>query len=202
MSRLIPRTTRRQEKVKNPTLTSNGATLGWGTLGILAGMEDSAHPALWGGPPAPLWLAGRPACLALLAGTDKGFGRDLKIPVKIPDHGERQGPVTTHYFIDAGALPDYPNQGPIVLSLLLQAELDCFHGIRQINGEMLALVGFDQGYQDVENVSLCRAGRCSPQSFNSPECFAVIFFISDGFYPHTSPLPRRCGHSPRGSPPI
>ena len=46
MSRLIPRATWRQAKVKTPTLTSNSATLGWGTLEIFARMEDSAHPTL------------------------------------------------------------------------------------------------------------------------------------------------------------
>jgi len=43
-SRLIPRTTRGKTKVKNPTLTSNGATLGWGTLEILAGDRDLCSP--------------------------------------------------------------------------------------------------------------------------------------------------------------
>ena len=46
MSRLMPRATWRQEKVKTPTLTSNSATLGSGTLEILVGMEDSAHPTV------------------------------------------------------------------------------------------------------------------------------------------------------------
>jgi hypothetical protein len=39
--------------VKNPTLTSNSATLGWGTLKIPARIGEFVHPTRSGGPPAP-----------------------------------------------------------------------------------------------------------------------------------------------------
>ena len=48
MSRLIPRITRTQEKVKNPTLTSNCTTLGWGTLGDFYRDEGFRSPGAFG----------------------------------------------------------------------------------------------------------------------------------------------------------
>jgi hypothetical protein len=51
--RFIPRTTRDKTNVNNPTLTSNSTTLGWGTLGGLAGIKDSAHSTRSSGPTRP-----------------------------------------------------------------------------------------------------------------------------------------------------
>jgi hypothetical protein len=48
MLRFIPRATRGKSNVKSPTLTSNGTSLGWGTLEILPGIRDSAHPTAFG----------------------------------------------------------------------------------------------------------------------------------------------------------
>jgi len=39
-------------RLNHPTLTSNGTALGWGTLGIAAGIKDSAHSTPSGRPPA------------------------------------------------------------------------------------------------------------------------------------------------------
>ena len=53
MSRFIPRTPRGETNVKNPTLTSKGTTLGWGTLEILAGNQGLRPLDTLGGPPVP-----------------------------------------------------------------------------------------------------------------------------------------------------
>ena len=71
-------------------------------------------------------------------------------------------PVAAHHFIDACALTNDSDQGAIVLSLL-QAELDSFDGIRQIDGTVLALVYFDQGDEHVER-SPSSVPRSAPQS--------------------------------------
>jgi hypothetical protein len=81
---------------------------------------------------------------------DKAFRRDAQISVQLPDHLEGQRPFMTEDLVDSIGAADHWLQILHGEPTLLHHELDGLDRIGQLQGKVLAFVGFDQCGQHIE----------------------------------------------------
>src|SRR5260370_25475014 len=70
--------------------------------------------------------------------------RNAEFVMQLADHIEGQRAFAPQHFIDPRALPDHSDQGTGILSFLFEAEFDCFHRLRTLQGIVLSLIRFAQ----------------------------------------------------------
>jgi len=96
--------------------------------------------------------------------------------VQAPDHRLRQRAFAVEYFVHPVALANHGLQVFGLQALLLHAELDGFHRVRQVHREMALLERLHQGYQHIQAVALGRVHVRVKfhQRRDFPECGLVI----------------------------
>src|SRR5438105_1483455 len=88
--------------------------------------------------------------LAALGLLDQRFGGNPEAAMQAPDHLERERALAVQHFVDSIELTDHGHQVFGAEARLLHAELDRLDRIGQVHGEVLLLVGLDQGSENVQ----------------------------------------------------
>src|SRR5216683_7480718 len=108
------------------------------------------------------------------------FERDAEIAREAPNHRQRQRAPAAEYLGNAALAADRRDQVDLLQPGLLHAELDGLDRVGQGHRMMLALIGLDEGGQNLEPVTLGRSRRRVKKSIDLAERQIIVGFGLDG----------------------